>query len=76
MTKKTDYVFRSTEPEVTIYHEGPAGTFPTIDDLIELEKGATTVRSKNIKVIYDDGAGVKRIYYVTSKGNLGYIALT
>lgn len=27
-------------------------------------------------VIYDDGMGVKRIYVVTGKKNLGYIALT
>lgn len=28
------------------------------------------------KVIYDDGAGTKRIYWKTGKGNLGYITLT
>ena len=27
-------------------------------------------------VIYDDGAGTKRLYVVTAKGNLGYITLT
>ena len=27
-------------------------------------------------VIYDDGAGTKRIYTKTGKGNLGWIALT
>ena len=26
--------------------------------------------------IYDDGAGTKRIYVVTKKGNLGYLDLT
>jgi len=28
------------------------------------------------KVIYDDGAGTKRIYWKTAKGNLGYIELS
>ena len=28
------------------------------------------------KVIYDNGAGTKRIYWKTGKGNLGYINLT
>ena len=28
------------------------------------------------KVIYDNGAGTKRIYWKTAKGNLGYINLT
>lgn len=28
------------------------------------------------KVVYDDGAGTKRIYWKTGQGNLGYIALT
>ena len=28
------------------------------------------------KVIYDDGAGTKRIYWKTGKNNLGYINLT
>ena len=27
-------------------------------------------------VIYDDGAGTKRLYVVTAKGNLGYVSLT
>ena len=27
-------------------------------------------------VIYDDGAGTKRLYVVTNKGNLGYVNLT
>lgn len=28
------------------------------------------------KVVYDDGAGTKRIYWKTGQGNLGYVALT
>ena len=28
------------------------------------------------KIIMDDGAGTKRIYWKTAKGNLGYIDLT
>ena len=35
---------------------------------------ATTPQGK--MVIYDDGAGTKRIYYKTGKDNLGYITLT
>ncbi len=31
---------------------------------------------ENEVVIYDDGAGTKRLYVVTGKGNLGYINLT
>ena len=27
-------------------------------------------------VIYDNGSGTKRIYVVTGKGNLGYVALS
>ena len=27
-------------------------------------------------VIYDDGAGTKKLYVVTGKGNLGYVSLT
>ena len=27
-------------------------------------------------VVYDDGAGTKRLYFVTAKGNLGYVTLT
>ena len=32
--------------------------------------------SEGTLVIYDDGAGTKRIYVVTGKKNLGYINLT
>ena len=32
--------------------------------------------SQNEIVIYDDGAGTKRIYTITAKGNLGYVTLT
>lgn len=38
---------------------------PTIDSV-----------SEGQVVIYDDGAGTKRIYVVTAKKNLGYITLT
>jgi hypothetical protein len=31
---------------------------------------------QNEVVVYDDGAGTKRIYMITGKGNLGYITLT
>jgi hypothetical protein len=34
-----------------------------------------TVAEKEL-VVYDDGNGVKRIYMITGKGNLGYISLT
>lgn len=27
-------------------------------------------------IVYDDGAGIKRLYFVTGKGNLGYVNLT
>jgi hypothetical protein len=27
-------------------------------------------------IIYDDGAGTKRVYFKTGKGNLGWVALT
>ena len=36
---------------------------------------ATTV-SEGELVVYDNGAGVKRIYVITGKKNLGYINLT
>lgn len=36
---------------------------------------AQTVSEGQI-VIYDDGAGTKRLYVVTQKKNLGYITLT
>lgn len=32
--------------------------------------------AQNDVVIYDDGAGTKRIYVITGKGNLGFINLT
>lgn len=64
------------EPLVTVFHEGPAGTFPTLADFTEFSRSTTKLRAGNIRIIYDDGAGVKRIYYVTSRGNLGYVALT
>jgi hypothetical protein len=35
----------------------------------------STVRQNEL-VIYDDGAGTKRIYTITAKGNLGYVTLT
>ena len=31
---------------------------------------------ENEFVVYDDGAGTKRLYTITRKGNLGFIALT
>jgi hypothetical protein len=34
-----------------------------------------TVSDREI-VVYDDGAGTKRLYFVTAKGNLGYATLT
>ena len=36
----------------------------------------TNTVSQNEIVIYDDGAGTKRIYTITAKGNLGYVTLT
>ena len=36
---------------------------------------ANTVGERDI-VVYDDGLGVKRIYVITGKKNLGYIELT
>ena len=36
----------------------------------------TSTVSQNEIVIYDDGAGTKRIYTITAKGNLGYVTLT
>ena len=32
--------------------------------------------SQNELVIYDNGAGTKRLYTITAKGNLGYVILT
>lgn len=31
---------------------------------------------QNELVVYDDGIGVKRLYLITGRGNLGYITLT
>jgi len=36
----------------------------------------TSTLSPGEIAIYDDGAGTKRIYVTTGKGNLGYVALT
>ena len=55
-----------------------------LDDIIEQSEGTiftdtlptTTTVPVGKKVVYDDGAGTKRIYYKTGKGNLGYISLT
>lgn len=40
-------------------------TLPTVDTVAEGQV-----------VIYDDNAGTKRIYVITAKKNLGYVALT
>ena len=36
---------------------------------------ATTVQEGEL-VVYDDGAGTKRLYVISAKGNLGFVALT
>jgi len=76
MSRNTGKRLDKVEGVTTIYHEGPAGKFPTIDDFIDMNKDSDKPRSENIRIIYDDGAGVKRMYYVTSRGNLGYVNLT
>jgi hypothetical protein len=45
---------------------------------IRYEDAIPTVETlkENEFVVYDDGAGTKRIYTITRKGNLGYITLT
>lgn len=55
-----------------------------LDDNANKTEG--TIYTKNVptasdvplgkKVIYDDGAGTKRIYWKTAQNNLGYISLT
>ena len=55
-----------------------------LDDIMDQSEGTlytdTTPTADTVpvgkKVIYDDGAGTKRIYWKTGKGNLGYITLT
>ena len=32
--------------------------------------------AQNEFVVFDDGAGTKRLYTITSQGNLGYVTLT
>jgi len=61
---------------------------PVINDMFEaLFSGSMAVKATSIMpttktvsekelVIYDDGAGTKRIYLITGKGNLGYVNLT
>ena len=36
----------------------------------------SSTAGENEIIVYDDGAGTKRIYVITGKGNLGYIDLT
>lgn len=75
MSRNTGLRLDRVGDEVTIYHEGPVGTFPTVDDFTELSRSATKLRSDNIKIIYDDGAGIRRAYFITSRGNLCYTDL-
>ena len=76
MARNTGIRLDRVTGEVTIYHEGPVGTLPTLQDFVELSKDNTKLRSDSVKMIYDDGAGVKRLYFVTSRGNLGYTSLS
>jgi len=75
MSRNTGLRLDRVGEEITIYHEGPAGTFPTVDDFTELSRTATKLRSDNIKIIYDDGEGIRRVYFITSRGNLCYVDL-
>jgi hypothetical protein len=53
----------ANQTEGTIYK---GGAVPPTADQVPLGK----------KIIYDDGAGTKRIYWKTAAGNLGFINLT
>jgi hypothetical protein len=40
------------------------------------ELPTTKTVSEREVVVYDDGAGTKRLYFITAKKNLGYVTLT
>jgi len=65
----------SVDGLTVVYMEGPIGTFPTADDFTELSKSDTKLRSNNISIIYDDGSGLIRLYWITSRGNVAYTNL-
>jgi len=79
MSRNTGKRFDRVTGEVTIYHEGKnesgVAAYPTVADFTELSKSGLKLRSENIKIIYDDGAGVRRVYFITSRGNLCYANL-